>query len=102
MTPKDFAEIFENQFELCSQILVSREKVYSTALDRLHNFKKAAHLQDCTPKQALFGMVSKHIVALSDAVVLEQPTSPAAWDEWITDIMNYMILLKALVIEETK
>jgi len=102
MTPKDFEEVFDKQIAQCSAILISRSKTYSTVLDRLHNFKKAAHLQECSSEQALFGMVSKHIVALSDAIALEEPVSEGAWNEWITDIMNYMILLKAVLIEQNK
>ena len=69
--------------------------------DRLSAFKIAASLQGCTPKAALAGMMSKHIVSLYDMCYssllqfdLEQ------WDEKITDCINYLILLKALIKEE--
>lgn len=99
MTPQKFDELLNKQLTICRDILATREKSYSTLHDRLHNFKQAAALQQCTSEQALLGMVSKHIIALSDAIVTSQPTSLDAWTEWTTDIINYMILLKALVAE---
>lgn len=72
-----------------------------TAFDCLSAFKIAASLQGCTPKTALAGMMSKHVVSLYDMCYssllqfeLEQ------WDEKITDCINYLILLKALIKEE--
>ena len=70
-------------------------------IDRLSAFKIAAALQNCNPKAALAGMMSKHVVSLYDMCYstllhfdMEQ------WDEKITDCINYLILLKALVKEE--
>ena len=70
-------------------------------IDRLSAFKIAAALQNCDPKAALAGMMSKHVVSLYDMCYstllhfdMEQ------WDEKITDCINYLILLKALVKEE--
>ena len=61
-----------------------------------------AHLQGVTPEHALMGLVGKHIVALYDfvndidkGIVQIYPR----WDKKIGDIMAYMPLLEALIIE---
>ena len=85
-----------------SRVLAHKKKEYTgDRIDRLSAFKIAASLQGCTPKAALAGMMSKHIVSLYDMCYssllqfeLEQ------WDEKITDCINYLILLKALIKEE--
>ena len=86
MTQNEFNVVLEQQYRKCADVLA---------------FKIAASLQGCTPKAALAGMMSKHVVSLYDMCYssllqfdLEQ------WDEKITDCINYLILLKALIKEE--
>jgi hypothetical protein len=66
--------------------------------DRLSNFKKAAALQGMTPEQALFGMLAKHLVSLSEMVGNPNDDRPK-WEEKITDARNYLYLLEVLLIE---
>ena len=102
MNEQEFTEtIVSNRLYLTEKILGAKGKEYARG-DRLSNFKKAAILMGCTPERALFGFVSKHIVALSDFVGdLEKGHVQALeqWDEKLGDIIVYMILLEALVIE---
>jgi len=79
--------------------LLSKGVEYSYEDDRLANFYEAAAMNGCTPEEALWGMVTKHIIALKDFIVreanrIEVPESQ--WDEKIGDIICYCILLKAL------
>ena len=91
MTQNEFNVVLEQQYRKCADVLVHKKKEYTgDRIDRLSAFKIAASLQGCTPKAALAGMMSKHVVSL----YLEQ------WDEKITDCINYLILLKALIKEE--
>ena len=102
MTQEEFNDVFETQMKKCSDILAHKKKEYTgDNTDRLSAFKMAAALQNCDPKAALAGMMSKHVVSIYDMCYsnlfhfeLEQ------WDEKITDSINYLILLKALVEEE--
>lgn len=99
MTQEEFNDVFEIQMKKCSDILTHKKKEYTgDNTDRLSAFKMAAALQNCDPKAALAGMMSKHVVSIYDMCYsnllhfeLEQ------WDEKITDSINYLILLKALV-----
>ena len=93
--------IVKNRLYLTERVLGQKADEYARG-DRLSNFKKAASLMDTTPEAALFGFVAKHIVALSDFVSdLESGTNQSLdrWTEKTGDIINYMILLEALVIE---
>ena len=102
MTQEEFNVVFELQMRKCADILAHKKKEYTgDNIDRLSAFKIAAALQNCDPKAALAGMMSKHVVSLYDMCYstllhfdMEQ------WDEKITDCINYLILLKALVKEE--
>ena len=63
-------------------------------------FKAAAALQHTTPQRALAGMLAKHIVSLYDMCFAEETVYPMdTWDEKITDSLNYLFLLKAIVKE---
>ena len=102
MTPERFQEVVDSQIKLCKQVLDSRAESYSADDDRLHNFKQAAYLNVVLPEDSLFGMVSKQIVALSDEIHLadcREDISVLRSTEYITDIINYMLLLKALITE---
>lgn len=68
--------------------------------DRLAHFKKAAAMMNTTPRAALLGMLSKHLISVSDMCMDKAPHDVAIWDEKITDSINYLLLLRALVEEE--
>ena len=100
------AQTFEThltaQQQRSTDILSAKGKEYAGPTDRLHNFKQAAHLQRITQAEALGGMMAKHTVSVYDmidrgdvtAFTLEQ------WQEKITDHINYLLLLNAVVEEE--
>jgi len=101
MNNVEFNAVVANRCAEINYILGRKAEEYARG-DRLSNFKKAAKLVNCTPERALFGFVAKHIIALMDFVEdidegLVQPQD--RWDEKIGDIINYMILLEALVKE---
>lgn len=101
MNSDDFEEVFKKQVEACDNVMFQKAQEYATE-DRLHNFKVAAALQGGTPQSALGGMLAKHIVSIFDLidqsndVVIEMEM----WDEKIGDALNYLILLKAIMVEE--
>jgi len=101
MKTEQFNAIIENQQKRCTDILITKAKEYATT-DRLHNFKVAAELQMTTPINALAGMLAKHTVSIYDMCRSGQMYPEAVWDEKITDHINYLLLLKALTIEEAE
>lgn len=99
MTSERFNEIIEEQINLCKDILCRKAEEYATE-DRLHNFKCAGGLMNCDPKEALMGMMVKHTVSISDMCRSGSNYPEDLWNEKITDSINYLLLLKALVVEE--
>lgn len=99
MKTDQFNNIIQEQQKRCTDILIAKAKEYATE-DRLHNFKVAADLQMTTPINALAGMLAKHTVSIYDMCRSDQNYPQEMWDEKITDHMNYLLLLKALTVEE--
>lgn len=98
MTTEKFEVIINSQIEECKRILCSKAKEYATS-DRLHNFKVAGALQGVSPVQALMGMMAKHTVSVADMCMSGETYPQELWDEKITDSINYLLLLMAVVRE---
>lgn len=93
-----FNETIETQFDKCKGLLFVKGGEYALTNDRLEYFKKAAALQNMSPNGALFGMLAKHIVSLAEMCEYSiERFSKERWSEKITDSMNYLALLWALV-----
>uniref|UniRef100_A0AAU8AWC6 Uncharacterized protein n=1 Tax=Dulem virus 37 TaxID=3145755 RepID=A0AAU8AWC6_9CAUD len=99
MKLSEFDAITREQVERCLTVLAEKGKEYSLSDDRLDHFKDAAAEQETTPKQALWGMASKHFASLNGMCKSGQGDMER-WLEKITDSINYLLLLRALVEEE--
>ncbi len=101
ITQAEFNLVFEKQVERCEQTLQRKKKEYTgDSQDRLSAFKVAAAMQGCKPERALAGMMAKHIVSLYDMCYADRETfDMTTWDEKITDSLNYLFLLRAVVEE---
>lgn len=102
MTNNELNIIFDEQVKRCESVLLHKGKEYAPdETDRLSSFKAAAALLHCTQSEALCGMLAKHIVSVYDMCLAgAEHYGMDAWDEKITDSINYLILLKAIVKEE--
>lgn len=100
MNTNDFNIVVETQLQLCLSILVQRSAQYSTEDDKLHNFKVAASVKGETPRQALSGMMVKHTVSIYDMIQSGKKYPIDVWNEKITDHINYLLLLKGILVEE--
>ena len=101
MTTKDFEQVMSKQLDFCRALLSSKSKEYDlTDDDRLHSFKVAAAVQNCTQKQALCGMMCKHTISIYDMVNSNDIFSKEKWIEKITDHINYLLLLRGMIEEE--
>jgi hypothetical protein len=97
-----FAAIVRWQLGWCEEMLGTKGEEYSSADDRFHNFKVAAAVDGETPEKALWGMWKKHFVSLKDMVDgTAEGQAPEAnlLTEKIGDSINYLLLLKGLLIE---
>lgn len=99
MTTKTFDGVVDQQIHQCLETLDSKRKEYATQ-DRLHNFKIATVLQGMPPERVLAGMMVKHTVSIYDMCKGgARSYAPEAWEEKITDHINYLLLLKAVLAE---
>lgn len=98
MDAQEFETVFEAQVDTCRKTLVKKAQEYSP-VDRLSNFKVAGTLAGCTPQQALGGMLAKHVVSIYD-LIRDDSSDLDVWNEKLGDALNYLFLLKALLIEQ--
>ena len=102
MKTERFENILSERLKKCIDTLSVKANEYATE-DRLHNFKVAAELQNCTPITALAGMMAKHTVSVYDLIQKQEQgyvVTREMWEEKIGDSINYLILLSALVEEK--
>ena len=102
-----FNKVVKEQLLTCENLLIGKGHEYApdavdeNDVDRLAHFKKAAAIIDGTPKEALLGMLAKHLVSISDMCIDPlNDYSKERWTEKITDSINYLLILRALVEEE--
>lgn len=99
MKADQFKGILDAQLTRVRDILVAKRGEYAADHDVLVAFRKAAQLRGIGIPQALAGMMVKHTVSIYDMVESGKPYSLEMWDEKITDHINYLILLRAALIE---
>lgn len=99
MNAEDFNKVFEATVQASRDVLVKKADEYADDTDRLQNFKRAAALKGVTPIVALDGMMVKHTVSVYEYMGRDELPSLAEFDEKIIDHINYLILLRALVVE---
>ena len=64
MTHAEKDKIIQKTLDRCVSLLGTKAEMYATNADALHNFRVAAELQGINMKQALVGMMAKHIVSV--------------------------------------
>lgn len=96
----------ETRIQKTREVLAAKAGMYATKNNRLHNFDFAARILNCTPEQALQGMLMKHIVSVLDLIewseTMPARITEALVDEKIGDTINYMILLESLLLRRLK
>lgn len=103
-----FERIISEQIARSEALLMNKGKEYAEGadvmqtIDRLAHFKKAAFLQDETPAQAAFGMLAKHLVSVADMVNSGDSYPLEKWNEKISDSVNYLLILRAIVEERSE
>lgn len=99
MQQEKYRKLVQEQIKICKDILVIKNAEYATE-DALHNFRQAAHLQGQTMRQALGGFMAKHTVSLYDMIQSPGEYTDEIWTEKITDHINYLLILKAVIADE--
>lgn len=97
MADKTYKELINETIEMCTDVLLKKKGEYTTEQDYFHNFNVAAELENITPKQALAGMMAKHTVSIYDMCNSNEEYSLEKWNEKIVDHINYLLILRAMV-----
>ena len=101
MNNSDFDFVIKDQLDVSRRTLISKNSAYANQdEDRLHAFKAAAELQGIDPTHALAGMMAKHTISIYDMIGSDKTFDVEVWTEKITDHINYLLLLKALVLDD--
>ena len=102
MNAERFEQVFDEQMKICADVLLSKSKEYAIKNeDRLQHFKRTAGFLKTTPEDALVGMLSKHLISVVDMCRDTETTYPLEqWTEKLTDTINYLLLLKGIVVEK--
>lgn len=100
MKNEAFNEVIDEILTHSRDVLIRKNEGYSTDEDRLHSFRTAAALNDSTMEQALWGMLTKHIISIRDMVMSGEAYDADIWDEKLGDAINYLALLKAITVEK--
>ena len=99
MTRKEYTDYISYQIEKCKDVLIKKNDEYSSNDKVLHNFEVASILTDTGIKQALAGMMVKHTVSVYD-LIKKNEIDPKIWEEKITDNINYLLILSAIIQDE--
>jgi hypothetical protein len=100
-TNDQFHAVIDNAIERIRSSLASKGKEYGRG-DRLSNFKRVADMLGTTPERALLGMWSKHIestITIIGDIGKGDIPKPELLNEKMMDMINYPILLEALILE---
>lgn len=103
MTHEQFSDFLMGVLKHTTDVLDSKSADYSSAKDKLYNFKLAAEVEGITPIEALRGMHLKHRTSLRqglDELERGKIRPYEWWKEKLTDNINYWILFEALLFEE--
>ena len=102
MNQNEFQETVEEQIKRCKNTLLEKGAEYDCETsDRLRSFKRGAVILNMTPKQVLTGYLNKHIISIYDMCSIDRKYPVEQWSEKITDAINYLLLLSALIEEES-
>lgn len=98
----DFNVFLQAWLVRIKSILGQKAGEYAQDGDRLFNFRLAAKINGQTMPQALWGMATKHLVSVMDLVEGRLQPTPEIVEEKCTDLVNYIILLSAVLYDENK
>ena len=101
MTNEFFRENIDFIRQQSLDILLQRNGNYAKGSDdALHNFTAGADIAGCTPAQAAWGYVTKHLVALRDKIQRNDFLDIDDLEEKCCDIINYTAIIYAIGIDE--
>lgn len=103
MTHEQFCLYVTRFINEIKQLLIEKSCEYSMAGDKFHNFECGARLTIQTREQVLYGFMLKHLISLQDFILHQRNSNhPEKLQEKIKDIVNYCVILSAMIDENRK
>jgi hypothetical protein len=102
MTREDFSNRVEKRIDLVRQTLLTKHKEYAADDNVFRNFDEAAGglSLHSTSAEVLWSYMTKHLVSIKDIVSDNAPVTNEVVSEKIGDVINYLILLEAMLNEK--
>jgi hypothetical protein len=99
MTREEFSKRVEKRIDLVRQTLLAKHKEYAKDDNVFRNFDEAAggFSLHSTSAEVLWSYMTKHLVSIKDIVVDNKPVKSEVVSEKIGDVINYLILLEAML-----
>lgn len=102
MNRNEFNVSVNNTLKRCEDTLIKKNKEYAPNDDPLNNFKEGSEMSGLTMEQVLFMYCLKHLVSLRDIVFGKVEADTEMIREKTGDIINYMVLLNAIIDSKKK
>ena len=98
MTREDFSSRVEKRIDIIRQSLLRKHKEYAADDNVFKNFEEAAKgiSLHSSSEEVLWSYMTKHLVSLK-GIVTEGGAKPQVVSEKIGDVINYLILLEAML-----
>ena len=105
MNNENFQKVLDHRVEELIRVLAQKAGEYANDGDRLANFRRAMEIssgpkESRTMAKALWGMLIKHIVSVTDLIEGHVYVTRPLLDEKIGDVMAYFVLLDAVLQEQ--
>lgn len=99
MKREEFTNRVEKRIDLIRQTLLTKHKEYANDDNVFRNFDEAAGGLSLhgTSSEVLWSYMTKHLVSIKDIVADKKPVDTAVVSEKIGDVINYLILLEAML-----
>jgi len=107
MNGNEFDKIVNKVLDNTKSVLSSKASEYASSSNRMHNFAKCSKFNSllCMGRnnnaRALWALLAKHVASISD--IVDDTTKDITMellDEKFGDTINYLILLKGIIIED--
>lgn len=100
MNRDEFNKVINRRLSDINHTLVLKGAEYAEDNNVFHNFDRAAAVLNTHRTQALWGMYIKHHVSVDDMVNCRRGFDEPIVREKIGDMINYLILLEAMLTED--
>lgn len=104
MIREEFSKKVEKRIDLIRQTLLTKHKEYAKDDNVFRNFDEAAggFSLHGSSAEVLWSYMTKHLVSIKDIVADNKPVNTEAVSEKIGDVINYLILLEAMLNQQNE